>query len=248
MNSKLYILLTFILFPLCTFAQVGEHRNDIAIGFHGGVTLNTMNFLPKVNQKMHRGYQGGAMVRYTCEKYFSTICSIQAEINYAQLGWKEEILDINDKPVPSYNPSTGNYDGAPEFYERHINYIQVPILAHLAWGKEHRGLNFFFNAGPQFGIYQSESTDTNFSMDKINFSKRVSNICAQDSMAVENKFDYGITAGLGVEAHIKHVGRFQIEARYYYGLGNIYGDSKRDYFGCSSHGTITLRAAYLIDL
>lgn len=235
-------------FPLCATAQVGEHRNDFAFGVHGGVTLNTINFLPKVNQKMYQGYEGGIMFRYTCEKYFSTICSIQAEINYARIGWNEDILDINDAPVPSYNPASGTFNGDPEYYKRHINYIQVPILAHLAWGKEHKGVNFFFNAGPQFGIYQSESTDTNFSVDKMNISDRVSTICAQDTMAVENKFDYGIAAGLGIEAHIKHIGRFQLEARYYYGLGNIYGDSKRDYFGTSAHGTITIRAAYLLDI
>lgn len=248
MSRLLNIILALLLLPICAQAQIGEHRNDLAIGFHGGITLNSINFMPKVNQKMHQGVQGGIMARYTSEKYFSTICSIQAEINYAQLGWEEEILDINDAPVPSYNPASGTFDGAPEFYKRRINYIQIPIMAHLAWGKEHNGFNFFFNAGPQFGIYQSESTDTNFSVDKINTSKRVSSICAQDTMAVENKFDYGITAGIGVEAHIKHIGRFQLEGRYYYGLGNIYGDSKRDFFGTSAHGTIIIRAAYLFDL
>lgn len=248
MKTFSHIILFMLLFPVMLHAQIGEHRNDFAVGFHGGVTLNTMNFMPKVNQKMYQGYQGGVMFRYTCEKYFSTICSVQAEINYAQLGWDEDIIDKNDKPVPSFNPQTGAFDGEPERYKRTINYIQVPILAHLAWGKEHRGVNFFFNAGPQFGIYQSESTDTNFSMDKINFGDRSSTICAQDSMAVENKLDYGIAAGLGIEAHIRHIGRFQLEGRYYYGLGNIYGDSKRDFFGTSAHGTIYIRAAYLFDL
>lgn len=247
--SRLLSYITFLLLvPIFAKAQVGEHRNVFAIGFHGGMTLNSINFLPKVNQKMYQGYQGGFMARYTSEKYFSTICSIQAEINYARIGWEEDILDINDAPVPSFNPSTGAFDGAPEYYKRNISYIQIPILAHLAWGKERNGVNFFFNAGPQFGIYQSESTDTNFSVDHMNLSNRVSNICAQDTMAVENKFDYGITAGLGIEAHIKHVGRFQLEARYYYGLGNLYGDSKRDFFGCSAHGTITIRAGYLLDI
>ena len=39
-------------------------------------------------------------------------------------------------------------------YKRTINYIQVPVFAHLAWGRETRGLNIFVNAGPQFGLYQ----------------------------------------------------------------------------------------------
>jgi hypothetical protein len=84
-------------------------------------------------------------LRYTVEKYFSTICSIQLELNYAQMGWKEDIKDINNNPV--INATTG----AAENYSRTINYIQVPFLAHLAWGKEKKGLNFFVNAGPQLG-------------------------------------------------------------------------------------------------
>lgn len=231
-----------LLSPLCIKAQIGEHRNEFAVGLHGGIAMNSISFLPKVNQKLNIGKEGGFIMRYTCEKYFNMICAIQGEINYTQLGWSEDIVDAQDNPVPSYS------DGTPEYFDKTINYLQVPILAHLAWGKEKRGCNFFFNAGPQFGIYMSENEKSNFDIATINYSQRSSKVVAQDTMKVENKFDYGICAGLGMEAHINKIGRFQIEARYYYGLGNIYGDSKRDYFARSNHGTITIRAAYLFDL
>lgn len=77
---------------------------------------------------------------------------------------------------------------------------------------------------------------------------RVSTVVAQDTMAVENKFDYGIAVGAGMEYTVPKVGHFLIEARYYYGLGNIYGDSKRDYFGSSNFGNIIIKAAYLFDI
>ena len=67
-------------------------------------------------------------------------------------------------------------------------------------------------------------------------------------MSVENKFDYGIAAGLGVELSLKHVGHFLLEGRYYYGLGNIYGDTKRDYFGKSNNSSIIVKLTYLFDL
>ena len=67
-------------------------------------------------------------------------------------------------------------------------------------------------------------------------------------MAVENKFDFGIVAGLGMEYSIPHVGHFLLEGRYYYGLGNIYGDSKRDYFGKSNHSNIVVKLSYLFDI
>lgn len=181
-------------------------------------------------------------MRYTVEKYFSTIASIAAEINYGQMGWKEDIRDLKDQPV--INAVTG----VAEQYERTVSYVQVPIMAHLAWGRENSGVNFFVNAGPQFGVYLSESTKMTFDWDNRNMTDRANSICAQDTMAVENKFDYGIAAGAGIELATRKAGRFLLEGRYYYGLGNIFSDSKRDYFGSSNYGTITIKLTYLFDI
>ena len=228
--------------PVAMTAQIGEHRNDLAIGFNGGLNMSSVSFTPKVSQAKLNGITGGLSVRYVCEKYFSTVCSLYGEINYSQMGWKEDIVDVNDMPV--INTATG----LPEEYSRTVNYIQVPLMAHLAWGREQKGFAFFVNLGPQFGIYMSESTKTNFDFSDRNAADRVNPVCAQDTMAVENKFDYGIAAGAGIEFSHPKVGHFLLEGRYYYGLGNIYGDSKRDYFGSSNFGTITIKLAYLFDI
>ena len=228
--------------PVAMTAQIGEHRNDLAIGFNGGLNMSSVSFTPKVSQAKLNGITGGLSVRYVCEKYFSTVCSLYGEINYSQMGWKEDIVDVNDMPV--INTATG----LPEEYSRTVNYIQVPLMAHLAWGREQKGFAFFVNLGPQFGIYMSESTKTNFDCSDRNAADRVNPVCAQDTMAVENKFDYGIAAGAGIEFSHPKVGHFLLEGRYYYGLGNIYGDSKRDYFGSSNFGTITVKLAYLFDI
>ena len=135
-----------------------------------------------------------------------------------------------------------------EQYSRTINYIQIPVMAHLAWGKEDRGINFFLNLGPQFGVYLDESTSMNFDLAQRNIADRATSIVAQDTMAVENKFDYGIALGLGAEYSIPRAGHFLLEARYYYGLGNIYGDTKRDYFGSSNFGNILVKLTYLFDI
>ena len=240
--KHLLILFLFLVLPWSLFAQIGEHRNTLSVGPTAGWNITNIKFTPKVEQKGLGGFSGGVALRYTVEKYFSTICSIQLELNYAQMGWKEDIKDINNNPV--INATTG----AAENYSRTINYVQVPFLAHLAWGKEKKGLNFFVNAGPQLGAYISESTKSNFDFDKRNTADRVSSVVAQDTMKVEKKFDYGIAAGLGVEYSIPKVGHFLLEGRYYYGLGNIYGDSKRDYFASSNYQTISIRLTYLFDL
>ncbi len=240
--NRQFITLLLLLLPISVLAQIGQHRNTFSLGFNGGYNLTSVRFTPKVVQSMKGGVTGGVSMRYTVEKYFSTIASIAAEINYGQMGWKENIRDINDQPV--INAMTGQ----AERYERTINYVQIPIMAHLAWGRENRGVNFFVNAGPQFGVFLSESTKMNFDWEMRNTTDRANSVCAQDTMNVENKFDYGIAVGAGVEFAYPKVGRFLLEGRYYYGLGNIYGDSKRDYFGSSNFGTITIKLAYLFDI
>jgi hypothetical protein len=240
--KKHLISALLLLLPTMLAAQIGEHRNTLSVGVNGGYNLTSIRFTPKVVQGMHGGLTGGLSMRYTVEKYFSTIASIAAEVNFSQMGWIEDIRDIDDQPV--INAVTG----LPEEYSRTISYIQVPLLAHLAWGRENKGVNFFVNAGPQFGVYLSESTTTNFDWATRNTSDRANTIVAQDTMSVENKFDYGIALGVGMEYAHPAVGRFLIEGRYYYGLGNIYGDSKRDYFGSSNFGTVTVKVAWLFDV
>lgn len=235
-------VISLLLIALCCHAQVGSHRNDLSIGVNGGYILSNVGFSPKVPQIMHGGITGGLTVKYVCEKYFSTICSILAEVNYASIGWKENILDRADQPV--INPVTG----LAEEYSRTINYVQIPVFAHLAWGREERGAQFFIQAGPQIGVYLNESTSTNFNFADRNMTDRANTIVAQDTMAVENKFDYGIAAGIGMEYSLPKAGHFILEARYYFGLGNIYGDSKKDYFGKSNFGNIVFKFTYLFDL
>lgn len=232
-----------LIMPMALSAQVGEHRNVCSMGVNGGYVLSNVGFDPSVPQKMHGGITGGLSFRYTSEKYFSTICSISAEVNYASIGWKQDILTGADRPVINAN-------GCAEQYERTINYLQVPVFAHLAWGRETRGWSFFFKLGPQIGFYLNEKTTKNY--DAANLATdgtgRANTIVTQEGMPVEHKFDYGIAAGLGTEWSHPRMGHFQLEARYYYGLGNIYGSSKRDYFGKSNHGNIIVKASYLFDI
>ena len=79
---------------LPSHAQIGEHRDEFSIGVSGGYVMSNVAFVPKVNQGYHGGLTGGISLRYKSEKYFSTICSIMGEINYSQIGWKEDIIDM----------------------------------------------------------------------------------------------------------------------------------------------------------
>ena len=252
-------LFTFHYSLFTASAQVGEYRTDFAVGFNGGYTMSSIAFVPKVPQGQLGGLTAGFSARYTCEKYFKSICAVVGEVNLAQIGWQENILDINDQPVPLHTDETQTLQ-----YARKMSYVQIPVFARLGWGRERKGFQGFFQIGPQVGFFLSEKTDANFDAHDPAFNpgikdgyyspsyryaeSRVSDVVAQDTMAVENTFDYGVAAGAGLEFSHPKLGHFLIEGRYYYGLGNIYGASKRDYFARSNFGNIVIKFTYLFDI
>ena len=243
----------FALLPLSVVAQVGEFRKDFAIGVNGGYLLSNVAFTPKVPQNMLGGVTFGITGRYTCEKYFSSICAIVAEMNYSQIGWTENILTMEDEPVPLHTDLSQNMQ-----YTRKMSYIQVPVLARLGWGRERRGFQGFFQVGPQLGFFLSDKIETNFDVRNPEFNPsskeykyanvRASQVVAQDTMDVENTIDYGVAFAVGLEFSHRKMGHFIVEGRYYYGLGNIYGSTKRDYFGSSNFGNIIVKFTYLFDI
>ena len=242
-EMRKYLLVLFLSFiSFAVKAQVGEYRTDFAVGVNGGYVLSNVGFQPDVPQSMLGGMTIGVTLRYTCEKYFKSICAIVAEVNLVQTGWKEKIQGMENQPL--------YYEGSTEalHYQRKMTYLQIPLFARLGWGRERKGLQGFFQVGPQLGIFLSESTTTNLIDGEEPTEQRSSSIVEQESKPVEKKFDYGIAGGAGIEFSVPKVGHFMLEGRYYYGLGNIFGNSKSDYFGKSNFGQIVIKATYLFDI
>lgn len=241
-----YIILTAaaVMMAVTAAAQVGDYRSEVAVGVNGGYVMSTVGFNPNIPQQTLGGMTGGLSVRYTCEKYFNSICALVGEVNYTQTGWREDILTAEDMPV------INQYTGQPEEFERRLTYIQVPMMARMGWGRERKGFQFFFQLGPQVGMFLSDKSKANFDFDRRNVNDRIGaqREAAQDTLAIQRKFDYGIVGGLGLEYSHPKVGHFIIEGRYYYGLGDIYNNSKRDYFGRSNLGNIVVKLTYLFDI
>lgn len=206
-------------------AQIGERRNIFSLGGNVGVNLSSATFEPTIKQGMLMGPNLGFSARYITEKYFAMICGAQLEINFAQRGWKEK-----------FEGDTSNS------YSRTMNYVEIPFLAHLAFGKETAGVQFFIHLGPQFGFFIG---------DKEKFSDKFEpnqHVVEQYNKSVDNKFDYGIAGGLGIEIKTKKAGNFLIEGRYYFGLADFYDNSKKEYFDRSAHNVISIKLSYLYDL
>lgn len=210
-------------------AQVGQSRTDLAIGVNGGYILNRVSFNPSIKQSWKGGETFGLTVRYTCEKYFTAFCAIQAEVNYANMGWKEVIETSDDT------------------YSRDMRYIQMPIFARLAWGKERRGVQVFVQAGPQLGYYLSSVAHRGGDWSAYTLGLRPNLITKQYDLDVENKFEYGIAGGLGMQVNTR-IGHFTLEGRYFFALSDMFHNGKQDTFGRSANGAIYIKAGYTIDI
>lgn len=211
-----------LLLALPAAAQLGEQRRNWAVGVNGGINLSSVSFEPQIKQNNLMTPSMGVTVRYMSEKYFKMMCGIQMEINYSQRGWEAKIED-----------ESGNS------YSRTMNYLEIPLMAHLAFGKDalDRGLKFFVNAGPQFGFFLGDKEEINWTGDKR----------PEHGKEVDNKFDYGIIAGAGLELSTR-IGHFLLEGRYYLGLGDFFNNTKKDYYERSAHTYFGARLTYLFDL
>lgn len=202
-------------------AQLQDQRHNFSIGINGGVNFSSVSFEPNIKQTNLLGPNIGITARYISEKYFSMICGIQAEVNYSQRGWKEVFEEEPDKS-----------------YQRAMNYIEIPVLAHLAFGKdEGHGARFILNLGPQIGFLLSEKETNNTG----------GNSKEQYGKMAENSFDYGLLGGAGAEIRTG-IGNFLIEGRYYFGLSDFFNSTKKDYFSRSAHSYIGAKVTYLFDL
>lgn len=227
--KKLILSALVCLFALPMMAQLGEERQNWAVGVNMGMNMTKVDFSPRIKQKSHNGMAFGLTARYMCEKYFNMMCGIQAEINYTQRGWKEDIED-----------------GTENTYSRTMNYVEIPLLAHLAFGKDalDKGAKFFINMGPQVAFFLNEKEKMSDNWDPSN---RPNGVNQQYGKWVENKFDYGLLGGLGVELSTK-AGHFLLEGRYYYGLADFWGSTKKDEFGRSGHSYMGVKLTYLFDI
>lgn len=223
--KRIITLTLALLLTLSAKSQVEQPRRILEIGVTGGLNLSQMDFQPDIRQKYLMGANGGLFARYTSEKYFGMICAAQLELNFSQRGWTENFDD---------DTSNG--------YSRTLNYIELPLLAHLSWGREEKGFQFFINLGPQISFFMGDSEKFEGNWKTENRPESIRAIYGKE---VENKFDYGIAGGLGIELKTK-IGNFFVEGRYYYGLSDIFKNSKTDDFGRSANQTITVRLGYAI--
>ncbi|MCI6902179.1 MAG: PorT family protein [Bacteroidales bacterium] len=221
-TNKIILLISALLVPIAISAQ-NHYEPNIAIGAKGGYTLSKLAFNPSVPQNMQGGLMIGATFRYAEEKNFGLI----AEFNIEQRGWKEK------------------YEGTSFQFNKQLTYIQIPVLTHIYFSSNH--FKGFFNAGPEIGYMIATKTSSNFDYNNI---ANVPDFPTQNryndqlTLPIKNKFDYGISAGAGIEWIMNRKHSFNLEGRFYYGLNNVFSSKKTDPFSGSNSMSIMLTLGY----
>lgn len=209
-----------------TATKVGaqtHYKPHIFVGAKAGVSQARLDLSPHVPQSWLLATNGAITFRYTEEKLFG----ILAELGWSQRGWKE------------------NFEESPLRYERTLTYVNLPILTQIIFGAPRA--KCFINLGPQIAFMVGENIKSNFdyfNLGSVTDWPERQRRTEQLAMPIENKFDYGIAGGIGGEVYILPRHSITVEARYYFGLGNIFRAKKSDVFSASRCTAIEVTLGY----
>lgn len=226
----------FSLFLICTvlggmlFAQKQTFPTELYIGVGAGGVAANMSFMPSIPQSIVYSYHGGVATKYVTEKHLGLI----TEVSLTRKGWCEE------------------FDAEKEFeYERTLTYIDVPFMTHVYFGNKTR---FVFNAGPQISVLIGENAHMNQALSDDVAALKEANPDAPigiqyGPMSEMKRVDYGLIGGVGLELRTA-IGVFDLEGRYYFGLGDIFNSRRSDnaYFTRSAHRVIMAKFTYYIQV
>jgi hypothetical protein len=226
MKIKTIIIPIFLL--LCIFSSVRAEddtfKPEWSFGVNSGITLSKVGFSSylRVPQKHLRQFTGGIMARYISEEHFGIV----GELNFSMRGWQErtDTTYLNR-------------------YTRSLSYIELPVMTQLYFNLGRR-LRLIFNAGPQISYSTGERTVEMFIDDSEEYKDDRQQYYTQ---SVQHRIDYGIRGGGGFELRTG-AGSFILDANYFFGLSDIFRNTRADIFQASSNQIISVRLSYLYSL
>ena len=216
-------ILAFLFVMSIVHSQTTDFQSEWNFGGNAGVTLSRVGFLPRIPQKLFLQESGGLAARYISQKN----CGILVELNFSLRGWKEE-----QDTVSHFNR-----------YSRSLSYIELPVLTHFYYdlGKQARIL---LNMGPQISYNVGEKVVEKEIITPPNGTEPFIPRYYDEDFRVQQKFEYGIAGGLGLEIRTE-IGNFILEGRYYYGLSDIFNNTRADVLQNSHNQVIAIKLSYL---
>jgi len=218
-QNKMRIVLTGLCLAIFQFIfSQKDFQKELSLGVNGGVTFSSISFTPSIRQNKLIQGVEGLSLRYISESNVGLLF----EINYSQRGWTE------------YDP-----DHPEEHYTRTLNYLECPAFTHVYYntGKHFRVIA---NLGPQAGYLLNEQVlESNVVVNQERTQYH--------TLKAQRRFDWGLCFGGGVELQTE-IGNFMLDGRYYYGLSDVFKNSRADYFASSSNQIINVKLTYLFKL
>lgn len=102
-----------------------------------------------------------------------------------------------------------------------LHYVELPILMHLNFGSD--VCRWIFNLGPQIGY------------------------CVKDeSTTIDHPFDWGMAAGTGFNVRTKKAGVFELEVRFDFSFGGVFGTSITDRFNMASPMDMSVNLGWMM--
>ena len=199
------------------YSQTNLFTPEWSYGVNGGITFSKVGFnsVISVPQELLPQFSGGLTVRYISESHFG----ILGELNFSMRGWKERMDTVH-----------------VNHYGRSIAYLELPVMTHIYFnlGKHAR---LIFNLGPQIGYYIGAKEIVR----EVNDSEQD---MSYYDIPVQNSFDYGLKGTMGFEFRTK-TGSIILDGRYYFGLSDIFYNTKGDLFQASHNQVIGVNLSYL---
>lgn len=227
-SVTLCFLLCLSISPL--YAQKEIFKGELYLGAGGGSLFSKIDFNPKVATSSTQKVYGGISAKYISEKNLGIVL----EVNYAQRGWKEKFDESHDFS-----------------YSRALNYVDIPFMTHIYVGGKTR---FILNLGPQISVLIGDSQKMSQALADDLDARREEDPKAPIGMQYEgvyklNKIDYGLLGGIGMEIKTG-IGDFDLEGRYYFGLGDIFTSrrSEEDYFSRSASRVFGVKLTYYMKI
>ena len=207
---------------LCMIGASAQPRlstPEFYLGVHGGVSASTVLFNPTVSNMtpITNACVLGGNGGFVFRYAGHKYCAFQMELNYVHRGWAEK------------NTSTG------EHYSRSLHYVELPILMHLHFGSEF--CRWFFDFGPQIGYCVK---------DEGNKGTLVNGENQTQYKPIDQAFDWGLAVGTGICFNTKKAGTYQLEFRYDFSFGGVFGTSLTDYFTMASPMDLSVNLGWLM--
>ena len=100
-----------------------------------------------------------------------------------------------------------------------LHYVEVPIFMHLNFGSDL--CRWIFNLGPQRGY-----------------------CVADEKQSIDHLFDWGLAAGTGFYLKTPHAGVYELEVRFNFSLGGVYGTTVVDPYKMASPMDLSLNLGW----